>query len=475
MAPPSNTTSATAIVIPSLPYINVQTGIHDAGTTYTVWYKYIGQLGDDVCGLSFRGDGVIYFPDADLFIDNDVTQLGTVAARLMDQIPIIPGRTYFFRIRPNAGNPTPATLTVNLVKSPDAAVFGGSIFIRGASILSSFVSAGYTGLAGGYINPATGEIYTFKSEFSVGESGDYMPGSGELLFVDEFISPFNLMKVYTPTLQLIASVPFPNLSGIPRVRTSREHREFYIGMSGGGTNWAKYKTMDALGNITSQVEFTGLLGMQAIANSADNLHVYSDVGAPSSIGAPLVRWVKASSSFTTDLFPGQASHTLEDILVMKDGTVLAMFHQASIDSIIVKKISPTFPTGTLLGTWTAPADNYSFVSPRMGYANDDSISFWVFLHSLTNGMSRFMQIRVSDLTTITNITAPSTDYLTVDRGDNPAFRLVTSDSCPLVLIVLPEGGIYFINPPKPTKHDSYYGDIEKKIPNPTFKTAFLGE
>ena len=36
-------------------------------------------------------------------------------------------------------------------------------------------------------------------------------------------------------------------------------------------------------------------------------------------------------------------------------------------------------------------------------------------------------------------------------------------------------GIYFINPDKATKHDSYYGDIELKIPNPTIKTALIGE
>ncbi len=36
-------------------------------------------------------------------------------------------------------------------------------------------------------------------------------------------------------------------------------------------------------------------------------------------------------------------------------------------------------------------------------------------------------------------------------------------------------GLYFINPAKATRHDSYYGGIEKKIPNPTIKTALIGE
>jgi hypothetical protein len=36
-------------------------------------------------------------------------------------------------------------------------------------------------------------------------------------------------------------------------------------------------------------------------------------------------------------------------------------------------------------------------------------------------------------------------------------------------------GIYFINPIKTTKHDSYYSDVERKIPDPTVKMALTGE
>lgn len=36
-------------------------------------------------------------------------------------------------------------------------------------------------------------------------------------------------------------------------------------------------------------------------------------------------------------------------------------------------------------------------------------------------------------------------------------------------------GIYYINPTKATKHDSYYNDEERKIPDPTIRTALFGE
>lgn len=37
------------------------------------------------------------------------------------------------------------------------------------------------------------------------------------------------------------------------------------------------------------------------------------------------------------------------------------------------------------------------------------------------------------------------------------------------------GGLYYIHPDKATRHDSYYDDIEKKIPDPIWRTAFVGE
>lgn len=36
-------------------------------------------------------------------------------------------------------------------------------------------------------------------------------------------------------------------------------------------------------------------------------------------------------------------------------------------------------------------------------------------------------------------------------------------------------GIYVINPNKLERHDSYYGNNERKIPNPTVRTALIGD
>jgi len=36
-------------------------------------------------------------------------------------------------------------------------------------------------------------------------------------------------------------------------------------------------------------------------------------------------------------------------------------------------------------------------------------------------------------------------------------------------------GIYYIHPDKTLRHDSYYENEEKRIPNPTIRTALIGE
>jgi hypothetical protein len=43
------------------------------------------------------------------------------------------------------------------------------------------------------------------------------------------------------------------------------------------------------------------------------------------------------------------------------------------------------------------------------------------------------------------------------------------------LVTINYTGVYFIDPTKVAKHDSYYNAIEQKIPNPTMRTALIGE
>ena len=50
--------------------------------------------------------------------------------------------------------------------------------------------------------------------------------------------------------------------------------------------------------------------------------------------------------------------------------------------------------------------------------------------------------------------------------------IYVSDSCP---IIETRGSVLPVEPPKVSRHDRYYGQVEMKIPDPTIRTAFIGE
>jgi uncharacterized OB-fold protein len=71
-----------------------------------------------------------------------------------------------------------------------------------------------------------------------------------------------------------------------------------------------------------------------------------------------------------------------------------------------------------------------------------------------------------------------TTVITVSNGDLPnAIGLAAGEEVTVTVTnTLKEiSGVYYINPGKTGKHDSYYNDVEKKIPDPTVKTALIGE
>jgi hypothetical protein len=474
MPPPPNTTSATAIVIPSLEglpsftYTNVQTGIHDAGTTYDVWYKYTPVESDGLIGLLFYGDPTTYKPSTSIYIDNDFTFLYNsfnLTPNRMLQIPTLTGRVYFFKILTNAGNPTPATLNVSVKRAQDNINAPSSIFIRPASILQEFIDAGYSGLAGGFINPTTGVITRFVEQVVPGEPGDYLPVTGEILFPDEYIN-FN-WHLFNADISLKTTFTYAWSGGHPQVRTHREQSRFLI-VNQNSPNPIKFRFCDSNGNLTPETTVTvGNTGCTAAACSAAGDFIYM-AGVNSSLNSNIKKWDVVGGVFVADLAATVANHICRDMLVMSNGDIVAIYHRASTDEIFVRVYNTA---GATLRTWTAPVGpNYTTVPPRLGYGNDSSVTFWVFLH-INTGFSHFFHLRVADVTEVVNFQTPDAIYATFDQGGSPTYRFVTSDSCPLVLSLASFAGLYVTDP----THVDQYQTVTKKIPNPTFKTALIGE
>jgi len=451
--PPPNTDSITATIIPSLPYITTQSGIHDAGTTYKVWYKYTPTVETILLGVYFRGDGVIYKPDTRIHINDGLNFIGYINANLISQVPLLVGKTYYFEIIPNSGNPNPATLNINLLAAPQhVSVPGGSIFIRGASITSSWIPLGYKGLGAGYINPNTGVIFNFEPMFVVGESGDFLP-SGTILFADDInvLSAVNDKWIlYNPDLSIKAQFTWDwaQQTGHPVSRASREYGRFYLGSKGysGNTTYASWTSVDENGILAPTVVLPGMYGMDALANSADDQFVYiagtGGGGAPRTI---IRRWNKALGAFGPDLVPANsvANSYVADMLVMPNGHVVVIWQEFTLRTCFVRIYDAN---GAILRNFTPIPNNTTGVPARLGYA-DDLTSFWLFIHVYNNAgqtsNSYFFNLLESDVSILKTINSPDGYWVEFDHGPNPQYRFVTSDSCPFILIL--PGGTLIVN------------------------------
>jgi hypothetical protein len=464
MAPPINIDAANAIDILSLPFSSTQ-NVHDAGITYTVWYKYTGSVPNEVIGFRFygiiNGGAGTYRPFTTVF-SGPVDFIGSTGNNLNSQLPINIGTTYYFRITPNAGNPNPAILNIDLIRAPQNAVLAGDIFISAASITPSQIAVGFTGLPGGYIRTTTQQIVNFQQFFIPGEQGDILP-NGIMLYVDEFsvLSPppppplgNYWLNLYDANFVLLTRVVFYSPITPPLVRTHNPSNKFYVLDPGGSGNFIHFANVTDGGVISARTPLTGFQGATALAvNNAEN--VLYIVGVGSSLNSNIKRWSIPGSTFLSDLSAIVVGYKVTDILVLSDDTIIASYFKSTTPRSSYAVHYNT--AGTVLNTY-APifGATLTSINPRLGYSANSPEAFWFFNH-LTTGFSDIRLIRVSDgVELVTSLTPDSTN--TQIEQINPPLT-VTSDSCPIIEIresVVPVGTIIIIKTTVPSSNPTVF-------------------
>jgi hypothetical protein len=422
MPAPTNTAATTATVIASLPYDVVQTGIHDAGTTYTVWYTYTAVSPEVVIGVFGFGDLTTYRPSVAVFTgpaSAPVQLLSFVGIQNRAiQVPVTAGTQYFFRFSPNAGNPTPATLTLNVQTAPADAAIPGALIVNDDS-------EGYP-LA--ILSSTTGEVVRFVSPFPNGEAGDTL-ANGTMLFED--FGNDNL-RVYDNTFTLIATLQDLDYLS-PRIRTCLGGNCFFVGSQ---TNPVQVKVVTSAGAFeATEYTLTGITSLMALAASNDRTILYHSDDAAAS---PLRRWDLVGGAALSDLAAGIANRFIVDILVLSDNTIIfsSVTSTAVADQVRIKIYSAA---GALLqdidlGTTAFPAGTF----PRLAYAVDDPASFWVWTHTSpsSTGVSRFRNVRVSDGAVLATVDATEYEvgaYQPTAETATPAARFGNSFSCPFMV------------------------------------------
>lgn len=453
MPAPTNISFATATDLGTSLPVSFNQDAHFSGVTYDLYFKRTCQPGEKVLGFSFTSDpypaanlSVDYSPIANLYnYDGGAfTFVGNAARNCPTQVPAIEGETYYWKIQalPFSPDPNPAILNVEVKKPVLSVIPAGSVIINSASIASSQILAGYTGLPLGFIDVgASGSglgIVNFIPFFICGEYGDSVD-TGRYLYTDgggsmpPYPPGFNYVNLYDANLDFVTRTAIAETgSGKPKIRSHRPLNQFYVYNSRNGATPGTLRVLDS--NAVEQTSYSSLnLNGNAYCISLDGLTCYL-AGSGSSTFNEIKPLNLATLTFGANLVARVAGYFVSDMLTLADGTFLvAYFKSSSPRDAYVKRFDTS---GTLLNTYGTGFTPLSS-GHRLGTASDESGQphFWLLAHlgsSTVAGYSTISKIRVSD----GNITKQQDVFNALSQDQQyPTLQSSTpivSDTCPIV-------------------------------------------
>lgn len=472
--PIPNTDYTTAEIISSLPF-SASLSANDGGVTYDLWYQYTAAAVEVISVFGYGGTYIpttrIYLKHADGSPVSLPDDLGVPAGQNIPiTFPTEVGKTYFFKFDNTSGFVTPADLAISIMKHTPQDYPDESIMIPDDT----------WGFPGAVLSPTTGEVLYFVSKFPAGEEGDSLTvAEGGEILVEDYNT--DSIVLYDKNLNLIISIPETSLGdmsilGIQDIIAAHtSNPKFYVGVAGGGATNAYIRKVSKTGVIDPTVFALPTAGLTTFAVTPDETIAYI-TGQASSTSAIIKRWDLVNNVALTDW---TVSTLLQSVYILKNGNIVISDEQTST----TMRIREYDSAHNLLHTYTFP----NTTSIRMKHADDNPISMWCWFEtSSPSGFSRFIKLRLSDGVYLQDFTRTIYESGSSDAPvtASPTDRFGHSYSCPIFILYQgsgePEpgptdGGLYFINPTKAERHDSYYPNVEKKIPNPTIDTPLFGE
>jgi hypothetical protein len=412
----TNTTPATAIALPAIPFTATYTiPVNYPHLVADLYFTYTHAATTDLMVnlFAYGPFGGQYKATTSITDGADITINSTNNRAI--EIPVIRGHAYTIDIE-NGGVATTAesTLTIEGVTAPTTEVVNGSLFIPNDN------QVGFPGIV---LDPTTGSVLRFIDVLQ-GDAGQNLPNG--ILLLEDIIG--QNVVLYAADFSVITTVHTANSS--PKIGTDHASL-FYIadrsthvvttltdtGVTG-GTTW----TLTAPDGISSLAP-----------NRANTILYYSS----SATNKPVLAWDLVNNVALANLASGTAGkrNTL-DILVLSDGTILVGSQTTSgAPSDFITRYDSS---GTVLNTYTIPAGQGV---NRMAIALDDPTSFWVWTYVFSGasptGFSDFTRIKVSDGSTVTAITGVaeygSTGYLPLPASADIA-RFGPPTTCPLLIL-----------------------------------------
>lgn len=451
--PPTNTTFATAITISVFPCDITQSDINDAGVNYTVYYRFTAPATARVIGAwGFSGNlGAGYRPTVRAYLGpaGAPTQiLGIAAQNKPIQFPVTGNLEYFLEFTKNLDNAGPNSIRIQC----EVASLGNP---STGDLLVNDDTNGFPMWIG---TPITNnETRNFINPMSSGEAGDIIPAGFMLL---EDISDQSV-RLYGTT-DFVQTFTTGVLVGNVRIRSNADRNLFYLGRYNAGS--AFYRTINSNGVMTGEVALTTLATIGALCADVGNLILYV---APNGIGAAIKKWNIPGAAFLADLVAGVANYQIPDILVLSDGTIVALYHNIATQDVFVRVYNAA---GATLNTWNFGIQTGT-TKPRMAWALDNPNSVWVWTHTAT--ASLFTNLKVSNGVSISVKSQQEYEGGAYNAAETatPVSRFGNSFSCPLmVLSVSAPPALFVIVTNKRNDND---GTQVVAIPAPAFKTALL--
>lgn len=411
MPVPPNTTAATAIVIPSLPYTTTQ-DVRDGSTNYTVFYTYTTSATDEVLELwGFGGTGS-FNPLTSVWSDT----LGSSYRGINNyrEMPIYfavsPSTQYWFRFNPASNTPNPAVVSIRVATFTQGMAPAGSLFINDASS-ANFPAA--------LMSSSTGAVVQYILDFPGGEQMVQLE-DGTLLVADE---DTNTYKIYTGEYVFVASIgDFSN-----RKISSNRTTLFYVGNTADSTA----TTYTPLGTATGD-SWTLAVDPVSLAPSRDDAILYY---ADGSSGAAIRRWDISTvpGAALSNLVAGVAGYTVREIFVLADNTILVLRRQVADTHVFT--ILHYSAAGATLNDYSALLTASTSVDSHLALDNDDPTYFWSWI-KIAGGFSLFQKINVS-----TGAAAVSFDAIHYTSGSSdetpvtatPDSYVGHSESCTFVI------------------------------------------
>jgi len=421
MAAPTNITPGTAVDITSLPYSVTQT-VDDAGTTYDVYYQHT-PASDGLLSVFGFGDLTTYQPKVSVFVGVGATPylIALAGPNLAIQVPVTASTTYWFKFITNAGNPSPATLTLAVKLFAQQTAPEGSILVNDDT-------PGFPLLI---LSPTTGQPVQFVQPFPAGEACDILD-NGIMLFSDVDPSP-NDLQLYDANFTNIATLNgYTAASQFGTIRTCVGTQRFWVAYRVAGPfRRVRYITDD--GTEGTIHDLTAIPSLGAIAASNDESVLYHTEDATN---APIAQWDLLTDTAGSDLVAGRASYQTPDILVLGDDSVVVLYVKtsATIDVEVIRYDA----SGATLDTYNfgSAHDFPAGTLPRLAYG-DDETSFWIWTHpdGADLGTSQFQEVRVSDGAILTDVSAREfeTGVYNGTATATPDAYFGNSFSCPFLI------------------------------------------